>query len=79
MAAQTWVFYAAGFETSSSAMSFCLYELAKNQEIQEKVQMEIDEIINKHDGQITYMSVGEMKYLEACMDGTTLYLYLITK
>lgn len=70
MAAQTWVFYAAGFETSSSAMSFCLYELAKNPDIQEKVQMEIDEITKKHDGEITYTSVGEMKYLEACIDGT---------
>lgn len=73
MAAQTWVFYLAGFETSSSVMSFCLYELAKNQEIQTKIQTEIDEIIMKHNGEISYASVGEMKYLEACIDGKILY------
>jgi len=68
--AQAFVFYAAGFETSSTTLSFCLYELSKNQEIQRKVQKEIDEILAKHDGKITYDSVSEMKYLESCIDET---------
>ena len=50
-------------------MSFCLYELAKNPDIQRKVQKEIDEITAKHNGEITYNSISEMKYLEMCMDG----------
>lgn len=69
MAAQTWIFYAAGFETSSTTMSYCLYELARNQDIQRKVQQEIDRVTKKYNGQVTYQSAADMKYLEACIDG----------
>lgn len=69
MAAQAWIFYAAGFETSSSTMSFCLFELAKNLKIQQKLQEEIDEVTARHNNQITYESLSEMKFLEACIDG----------
>lgn len=70
LAAQVFVFFIAGFETSSSTMSFCLYELAKNPEIQRKVQDEIDRVMKKAgpDGKITYDLLGEMKYLECCID-----------
>lgn len=50
-------------------MSFLMYEIAKNQEIQQRVQNEIDNVLKKHDYRITYDSVNEMKYLEACIDG----------
>lgn len=69
MAAQAFVFYIAGFETSSSTMSFCLFELAKNPQVQRKVQEEIDQISEKYNNEITYESMSEMKYLEACIDG----------
>lgn len=69
MAAQAWVFYLAGFETSSSTISFCLYELAKNPKIQRKVQEEIDEINRKYKNVMTYESLAEMPYLECCIDG----------
>lgn len=69
MAAQAWVFYAAGFETSSTTLSFCLYELAKNPNIQKKVQQEIDEVIVKNDGELSYDAVHEIKYLDWCIDG----------
>lgn len=62
-------FFVAGFETSSSTLTFCLYELAKAPELQERVYREIVEVLAEHDGKITYESIGEMKYLEACMDG----------
>lgn len=67
--AQTFVFFAAGFETSSSTLSFCLYELAKNHKIQQRVHEEIDQILGQHDGKITYESVLKMKYLETCIEG----------
>lgn len=67
--AQAFVFYLAGFETTSTTMSFCLYELAKNPEIQQKVHEEIDTVLKKHNGAVTYESVSEMKYLESCIDG----------
>lgn len=61
-----------GFETSSSTLSFCLYELAKNPNIQKKVQQEIDEVKQKYNGQLCYDAVNEMKYLEMCIDGNCL-------
>lgn len=67
--AQVFIFFLAGFETSASAVSFCLYEVAKNVEIQRKVQDEIDRVLNDHGGEITYDSINELKYLEACIDG----------
>jgi len=70
MAANSFIFYVAGFETSSSTMSFCIYELAKNMDIQRRVQEEIDEVTARHNGEITYNSVMELKYLEMCMEET---------
>lgn len=69
MAAQIWLFFIAGFETSSSTLSFCLYELAKNPDVQKKVQQEIDQIKAKHNGQLSYDAVNDMKYLGWCIDG----------
>ncbi|XP_031343244.1 probable cytochrome P450 6a14 isoform X2 [Photinus pyralis] len=64
MAAQCFVFFIAGFETSSSVSTFCLYELAKNIEIQRKVRDEIVKVLQKHRGQISYESLADMKYLD---------------
>ncbi|XP_047354943.1 uncharacterized protein LOC124951156 [Vespa velutina] len=61
-AAQAFVFYVAGFETTSSTVTFCLYELALNQDIQKKTQEEIDRVIKKHGG-ISYNATNEMSYL----------------
>ncbi|CAH1400045.1 unnamed protein product [Nezara viridula] len=69
MAAQCFVFFIAGFETSSSVQSFCLYELAVNQDIQTRVRKEIDEIIEKHGG-LTYQAVHEMEYLDMVISET---------
>lgn len=67
--AQAFIFYAAGFETTSSTLSYCLYELAKNPEIQQKIHEEIDEVLNRHDGTFSYDSINELTYLECCIDG----------
>lgn len=75
--AQSFIFYLAGFETSSTTMSFCLYELGRNKDIQKKVQREIDEISLKHDNKITYDSLTDMKYLEQCIDGNFFLLIII--
>lgn len=69
LVAQAYVFFAAGFETSSTTLSYCLYEFAKNPEIQKRVQTEIDSVLEQHDRQLSYEAVSDMKYLEKCIDG----------
>lgn len=69
IAAQTIVFFGAGVETSSTALTFCMYEIAKNHDIQARVHEEIDRVLEEYDGKITYESVSEMKYLENCING----------
>ncbi|CAH1382463.1 hypothetical protein MTP99_006423 [Tenebrio molitor] len=70
VASQAIVFFAAGFETSSTLMTFALYELAKHEDIQKKLRQEIDSVLDKHNGQMTYDSIQDMKYLNQVIDET---------
>ncbi|XP_075217490.1 putative cytochrome P450 6a23 isoform X2 [Lycorma delicatula] len=70
VAAQCYGFFFAGFETSLTTLNFCLYELALNKEIQTKLQEEIDTILAKHNGEISYQSIYEMKYMDRVVQET---------
>jgi cytochrome P450 family 6 len=70
LAAQAFIFFFAGFETTSTTMSFMLYELAYNQDIQDKVRKEIQDVVKKHNGEITYDAIQEMTYLRQTFDET---------
>lgn len=69
LTAQAFVFFAAGFETSSTTLSWFLYELAVNQDIQNRVHYEIDEVLRRHNGEFNYESLSELKYMDMCIDG----------
>jgi len=58
----------AGFDTTSIAMSFAMYELAVNPKIQEKSYDEIRTIYEKH-GCFSYDAISEMKYLDCVVRG----------
>lgn len=49
-------------------MTFCLHEFSQNQEIQEKARRNIQEVLTRYDGKITYEALNEMTYLEQCIN-----------
>lgn len=69
IAAQAFVFFAAGYETSSNTIAFCLHELALNTEIQEKTRRDIQDAIDSRNGNLTYDAVQDMKYLDMVIAG----------
>ncbi|XP_071643649.1 probable cytochrome P450 6a14 isoform X1 [Temnothorax longispinosus] len=67
--AQSYIFFIAGFETSSTTATFALYELAQHHDVQDKVRQDIDEMLTKHGG-VTYDAVNEMTYLHKVVNET---------
>lgn len=70
MVAQAFVFFAAGFETSSSTSSYTLHQLAFNPDIQTRVQEEIDQVLSKYDNKLCYDAVAEMSLLSMTIKET---------
>ncbi|EFN81691.1 Probable cytochrome P450 6a14 [Harpegnathos saltator] len=64
LTSQAFVFFIAGFETSSTTMSNALYELALNQEIQDKLREEIHQKYMNINGDLTYDNIKKMSYLD---------------
>uniref|UniRef100_A0A182PZ78 Uncharacterized protein n=1 Tax=Anopheles epiroticus TaxID=199890 RepID=A0A182PZ78_9DIPT len=60
-------FLTEGFETSSSMMSYLLYELAANPSIQERVVKELRTVMEESGGQLTEAGLHKLVYMEAAM------------
>ncbi|XP_058816028.1 cytochrome P450 6d1-like [Topomyia yanbarensis] len=69
-AANIFLFYIAGSETSTGAITFSLHELTQNPEVMQKLLNEIDETLAKSNGDINYDVVKQMKYLDLCVKET---------
>jgi len=67
--ANAFVMFAAGFETVSTAMSFCLYELALKKHIQDRVRQEINLKLSKNNGLINNELLIELNYLDMVLAG----------
>lgn len=74
--AHAFAFFAAGFETSASTVTFCLVELSYNEKIQEKLRDEIMQISAKNNGQITFDNINEMNYLDKVVSGKLLFMII---
>ncbi|XP_067615087.1 probable cytochrome P450 6d4 isoform X2 [Eurosta solidaginis] len=67
IAAQGYLFYIAGQETTSSTAAFTIFELAQNAELLARGQKEIDEVLQRHGGELTFDALSEMTFLESCL------------
>lgn len=50
-------------------MTYSLFELSQNQEIQDKARDGVRKVLAKHDGLFTYEAMMEMTYIENCVSG----------
>jgi cytochrome P450 family 6 len=67
--AQVLVFFVAGFETSSTALSYAMMEMARRPSVQQKAREHIAEVLERHDGVMSYQALLEMHYLDWIIDG----------
>lgn len=68
MASQAFLFYTAGFETSSGSATMILFELGMHQDVQDKVREEIIQVLKKYGGTLTYEAINELTYLRQIFD-----------
>lgn len=69
LAAQSFLFFFVGYETTATALFFVFYELAYNTEIQDKVRKEIMNVVERKNGKLDYESISEMTYMDKVLDG----------
>ncbi|XP_052863635.1 cytochrome P450 6a22-like [Anopheles cruzii] len=70
VAAQCYQFFIAGFETSASLLNFCLYELARNVDVQRRLRLAISRALDETDGQLSYDVVTSLDYLDQVVKET---------
>src|ERR1700733_9205048 len=62
-------FFIAGYDATASTLSFCLYSLALNPEIQEKLYQELKSESDSN-GEIPYDKLSKLEYLDAVLSET---------
>lgn len=68
LAAQVFIFFVAGFETTSNALIMCIHELALNPDVQEKLYQEI-KAYTESQKDFQYENINEIKYLDCVING----------
>lgn len=68
IAANSFLFFIAGFETTASTLSYCLYELALNQDIQDKLRSEVQQL-KAQIKELNYENLRELTYMDAVISG----------
>ncbi|KAK2581764.1 hypothetical protein KPH14_002243 [Odynerus spinipes] len=74
MAAQAFIFFLAGSDSTGSFLCFLAHELAVNTEVQTKLREEVDRVLQITNGKPTYDAIINLEYLNAVVN-ETLRLY----
>lgn len=74
MTAQAFSFFVAGYESSSTTMAFCLYELARHPHIQERLRQEILHSLEESKGELSYEVMQNLSYLDQVIAGKVIIL-----
>lgn len=69
ISAQAFLFFIAGFETSSTVLTFLIYELALDENIQERARLEILSVLNETKN-IEYDQISNLTYLNMIFQET---------
>nr|XP_022918849.1 uncharacterized protein LOC111427781 [Onthophagus taurus] len=64
MTAHATSFFIDGSATTSGALTYILYELARNKDVQEKLRNEFKTVLEENDNQMTFDALNEIEYLE---------------
>ncbi|KAF2903664.1 hypothetical protein ILUMI_02505 [Ignelater luminosus] len=67
---QAAIFFFGGYDTVGSLLCNLVYELAINPDAQDKLIEEVDEVLTKCKGKITYEALMKMKYLDMVISET---------
>jgi cytochrome P450 family 6 len=70
IAANVFIFYIAGNESSSSTISYTIYEMTQNEELMQRAQDDIKSTLLKYDGKLTYEAINDMKFIDLCIKET---------
>nr|ASX93977.1 cytochrome P450 CYP6AW1 [Zygaena filipendulae] len=65
----SFIFMLAGLETSATTLSFCLYQLAKDEHLQSELRAEINECVRRHGG-LNYEAVSAMRLVAQSVQET---------
>ena len=67
---QSVLFMIAGTDTTATTLSWVSHNLAVHPEYQYKLIQEVDAVLDKYDGQVTYEAVSEMHYMNSVIAET---------
>ncbi|SPP72867.1 probable cytochrome P450 6d2 [Drosophila guanche] len=71
IAAQAFLFYVAGSESTAAAAAFTLYELAMYPDLLKEARDELDAVVQRHNlrrtDKLTYEAVQDLKFLDLCL------------
>jgi len=67
---QALFFLLAGFETTATTLTTLSLKLATHPEVQTKLLKEVDDYYNRHEGKLEHETIGELTYLQACINET---------